>query len=433
IRQRQQGKAAALNAGIAVASGDVVVVLDADTVLAPDFLRRIAPHFADPAVGAVAGNVKVGNRRSFLARLQALEYIVSLNLDRRAQAQLNVMSVVPGAAGAFRRRALLDVGGYPTDTLVEDADLTFTLLAAGWRIPYEPAAVAWTEAPQRVSAVMRQRRRWSYGTVEVVAKHAGDLLDSTNGRVGLIGLPWTLLTQVLLPLGGPLADVFLLYLAAVGDIGVALVILALAAGLETVMIVVAVLVEKEDRRLLLWAPFLRLVWRPLQLLAVFRSVRSWAHGDSEGWRTIERYNTVDVPGPPLPERQAGDGVGVGLGQPYGPAVAGGEPLELAVAAPDAALGHPAGDRDPADLVGAEVGEPQAPVAGGHDVLGRAVLAHDELVDRSRRRDPADPGRAVLGEPQVAVGAAGDALRRAGRRGQPELGEPAVRGEPADLG
>ena len=120
IRQRQQGKAAALNAGIAVASGDVVVVLDADTVLAPDFLRRIAPHFADPAVGAVAGNVKVGNRRSFLARLQALEYIVSLNLDRRAQAQLNVMSVVPGAAGAFRRRALLDVGGYPTDTLVED-------------------------------------------------------------------------------------------------------------------------------------------------------------------------------------------------------------------------------------------------------------------------------------------------------------------------
>jgi len=295
IRQPQRGKAAALNAGIAVATGDVVVVLDADTVLAPDFLRLVAPHFADPAVGAVAGNVKVGNRRSFLARLQALEYIVSLNLDRRAQAQLNVMSVVPGAAGAFRRRAVLGVGGYPTDTLVEDADLTFTLLAAGWRIPYEPAAVAWTEAPQRVSAVMRQRRRWSFGTVEVVAKHAGDMLDTTNGRVGLIGLPWTLLTQVLLPLGGPLADAFLVYLALVGDIGMALVILALAAALETVMIAVAVLVEKEDRRLLLWAPFLRLVWRPLQLLAVVRSVRSWAHGDEERWSTIERYNTVDVP------------------------------------------------------------------------------------------------------------------------------------------
>jgi peptidoglycan-N-acetylglucosamine deacetylase len=433
IRQRQQGKAAALNTGIAVATGDVVVVLDADTVLAPDFLARIAPHFADPAVGAVAGNVKVGNRRSFLARLQALEYIVSLNLDRRAQAQLNVMSVVPGAAGAFRRRALIDVGGYPTDTLVEDADLTFTLLAAGWRIPYEPAAVAWTEAPQRVSAVMRQRRRWSYGTVEVVAKHAGSLFDTGTGRVGLVGLPWTLLTQVLLPLGGPLADAFLLYLAAVGDIGMALVILGLAAALETAMIAVAVLVEKEDRRLLVWAPFLRLVWRPLQLLAVFRSVRSWAHGDAEGWRAIERYNTVDVPGPALPEPQAGDRVGVGLGEPDRPVGTGRQPFELPVAAPDAVLRHPTGERDPAELVRPEIGEPQAPVAGGHDVLGGAVLGHRELLDRPGGRDPADPGRAVLGEPQVPVRGGGDALGSAVLRRQGELGERTARGQPADLG
>jgi hypothetical protein len=142
---------------------------------------------------------------------------------------------------------------------------------------------------------MRQRRRWSFGTVEVVAKHAASLLDTATGPVGLIGLPWTLLTQVLLPLGGPLADVFLVYLVAVGDFGIALIVLALAIVLETVMVAVAVMVEKEDRHLLLWTPFLRLVWRPLQLLAVVRSVRSWAHGDSERWRAIERYNTVPVP------------------------------------------------------------------------------------------------------------------------------------------
>jgi peptidoglycan/xylan/chitin deacetylase (PgdA/CDA1 family) len=300
IRQPRQGKAAALNAGIAAASGDVVVVLDADTVLTPDFLRAVGPHFADPSVGAVAGNVKVGNRRSFLARLQALEYIVSLNLDRRAQAQLNVMSVVPGAAGAFRRRALLDVGGYPTATLVEDADLTVALLLAGWRIPYEPAAIAWTEAPERLGAVMRQRRRWSFGTVEVVAKHAGAMFDPGTGRVGLLGLPWMLLSQVLLPLGGPLADAFLLYLAVVGDIGQAAVILALSIALELVMVTAAVLVEREDLRLLLWAPLLRLVWRPLQLVAVSWSVRSWVHGDAGQWRTIERYNSVELPPTRIP-------------------------------------------------------------------------------------------------------------------------------------
>jgi cellulose synthase/poly-beta-1,6-N-acetylglucosamine synthase-like glycosyltransferase len=297
IREPQLGKASALNAGIAAAEGDVVVVLDADTVLTPGFLAAVLPHFADPQVAAVAGNVKVGNRHSFLARLQALEYIVSLNLDRRAQAQLNIISVVPGAAGAFRRQALLAVGGYPTDTLVEDADLTTALLLAGWRIPYEASAVAWTEAPERFSAVLRQRRRWSYGTVEVAAKHAGRMLDPGAGRVGLLGLPWMVASQVVLPVAGPLADVFLLYLLLVGDMGIAMVILGLALLIDLVVVAVAVLAEGEDRRLLLWVPFLRLVWRPLQLFAVFRSVGRWSLGGAERWRKIERYGTVELPVP----------------------------------------------------------------------------------------------------------------------------------------
>jgi hypothetical protein len=147
---------------------------------------------------------------------------------------------------------------------------------------------------------MRQRRRWSFGTVEVVAKHAGAMFDPRTGRVGLLGLPWMLLTQVLLPLGGPLADAFLLYLAVVGDVGQAAVILALSIALELVMVTAAVLVEREDLRLLLWAPLLRLVWRPLQLVAVARSVRSWVHGDVGQWRTIERYNSVELPPTRIP-------------------------------------------------------------------------------------------------------------------------------------
>ncbi|MCA1842524.1 MAG: glycosyltransferase, partial [Actinobacteria bacterium] len=144
IRQPQLGKATALNTGVAAARCEVIVVLDADTVLDPDFLDTIAPHFADPEVGAVAGNIKVGNRRSILARLQALEYIVSLDIDRRTQDELGVIAVVPGAASAFRKAALIDVGGYPDDTLVEDADLTVALLRGGWRLHYEPAALAYT-------------------------------------------------------------------------------------------------------------------------------------------------------------------------------------------------------------------------------------------------------------------------------------------------
>ena len=294
MSQPQSGKAIALNNGVAAATGDVIVVIDADTIVSPELIETMAVHFVDGGVGAVAGNVKVGNRRRLLARLQALEYIVSLNLDRRAQAVLNVVAVVPGAAGAFRRSALLSSGGFVDDTLVEDADLTVMLLLAGWRIVYEPAAVAWTEAPESTNDVIRQRRRWSYGTVEVAAKHAPTMLNGRHGRVGVIGLPWMVLSQVLLPLLGPVSDLFLLYLLVTGSSRLVLLLLAIGAALDLVVCAWAIALDHEDPRLLLWAPLLRYVWRPLQLLSVARSVRRWIRGQDDTWRRVHRYGTVPL-------------------------------------------------------------------------------------------------------------------------------------------
>ncbi|MBV9284031.1 MAG: glycosyltransferase, partial [Acidimicrobiia bacterium] len=295
LTQPRRGKAAALNAGVAEATGDVVVVLDADTVLRPDFVDVALAHFADPAVGAVAGNVKVGNRQGLLGRLQALEYIASLNLDRRAQAELNVVAVVPGAAGAFRRVALADVGGYPTDTLVEDMDLTVSLLRAGWRIPYEPAAVAYTEAPESMRHVLRQRRRWSFGTLQVVAKHGDAFLDPRSGRVGLVALPWLVITQVLLPLTGPFMDAYVLYLLFARQWETAALMALAAIAIDAAVMVMSVLMDGERKRDLALVPLVRVLWRPLQLAAVVLSVHRWLHGFSESWRRVPRYNTVPVP------------------------------------------------------------------------------------------------------------------------------------------
>ncbi|MBV8980261.1 MAG: glycosyltransferase [Acidimicrobiia bacterium] len=295
LAQARRGKAAALNAGVAEARGDVVVVLDADTVLRPDFLDAALVHFADPAVGAVAGNVKVGNRQGLLGRLQALEYIASLNLDRRAQAALNVVAVVPGAAGAFRRSALMEAGGYPTDTLVEDMDLTVSLLRAGWRIPYEPAAVAYTEAPESMRHVLRQRRRWSFGTLQVVAKHGDAFLDPRSGRVGLVALPWLVLTQVLLPLTGPFMDAYVLYLLVARQWETAALMALAAIAIDAAVMVMAVLMDGERKRDLALVPLVRVVWRPLQLAAVVLSVHRWLHGLSDSWRRVPRYNTVPAP------------------------------------------------------------------------------------------------------------------------------------------
>ncbi|MBV8959621.1 MAG: glycosyltransferase [Actinobacteria bacterium] len=294
LEQPRRGKATALNVGIGRARGEIVVVLDADTLVTPGFLAAMLPHFDDPSVGAVAGNVKVGNRRTLLARLQALEYVTSLNLDRRAQAAVGVVAVVPGAAGAFRRRALVDVGGYPTETLVEDMDLTVMLLRAGWHVPYEPRAVARTEAPERARDVLAQRRRWAFGTLQVVAKHWDSLLDPDAHRIGLVGLPWMVVSQVLLPLAAPLIDLYLLYLLVVGQWATFALVLGIGLALDLFVVGLAMLLDGEDLRALALTPLMRVVWRPLQLAAVLLSVNRWVHASSETWRRVRRHNTVPV-------------------------------------------------------------------------------------------------------------------------------------------
>jgi peptidoglycan-N-acetylglucosamine deacetylase len=286
------GKANALNVGIQMATTEVVLVIDADTVVDPSIIGEMAPHFRDPAVGAVAGNVKVGNRRNLLAALQTLEYVISLNLDRRAQDMARIMGVVPGASGAFRRSALLSVGGYPPDTLVEDADLTQSLLRNGWRIPYEPRAIAWTEAPESLRDVVKQRRRWSFGTIQVVNKHKGAIFERKAGVLGFIGLPWMLVTQVALPVLGPFADLYLLYLVLIGAKSQALGILALAFAADMALAIAAVAMDRERPAIVLLAPLMRIVWRPLQLWIVVLSARRFAHGKDETWRKITRRNSV---------------------------------------------------------------------------------------------------------------------------------------------
>ena len=288
------GKAGALNACLPDVLGDIVILLDADTLLDPDFALAVLPHFDTTDVGAVAGNVKVGNRRLLLGRLQAFEYVTSLAVERRAQAYLGVVSVVPGAAGAFRTDALLRAGGWPARTMTEDADLTVELLAAGWQIPYESTAISWTEAPATAAEVLRQRRRWSYGTTQVTELNRRRMLDHAYGRLGMLGLPWLLLGQVILPAIGPIVDLFLVWLVLNGDWAMAAGMLAIALAIDALVSAWALRSDGESLRLLLLVPAARFIWRPLILLAVAGSMRSWLLGRTIGWNQATRHNTARV-------------------------------------------------------------------------------------------------------------------------------------------
>jgi cellulose synthase/poly-beta-1,6-N-acetylglucosamine synthase-like glycosyltransferase len=169
--KRNGGKASALNAGLAMAEYPFVLCMDADSRMEPQTIKAAIVHFRDPSVGAVAGNVKVVNRRNLWTRLQALEYIEGLNMARRAQGFLNAVNIVPGPVGMFRRDLLIALGGYDLDTFAEDADLTLKILTSGWRIHYEPRAVAWTEAPEKLIDLIQQRYRWTRGILQAMGKH----------------------------------------------------------------------------------------------------------------------------------------------------------------------------------------------------------------------------------------------------------------------
>ncbi len=213
LRKQNAGKAAALNYGLTFVKEEIYVGIDADTVIAHDAISKLIPHFQDPKVGAMAGNAKVGNRVNFWTRWQALEYITSQNFERRALDLFHIVTVVPGAIGAWRTEPVKAVGGYPPETVAEDADLTMHLIEEGYKVDYEDRALAFTEAPIDMKGLMRQRFRWSFGTLQAVWKHRAAFVR--NRAMGLFALPNIIIFQMLLPLVSPFIDV--MFVAGVGN------------------------------------------------------------------------------------------------------------------------------------------------------------------------------------------------------------------------
>jgi cellulose synthase/poly-beta-1,6-N-acetylglucosamine synthase-like glycosyltransferase len=293
IRQPNSGKAAALNNGLARAMHDIVVMVDADTVFEPDAVYQLIQPLANPEVGAVSGNTKVGNRHRLLARWQHLEYVFGFNLDRRMLEVLKCMPTVPGAIGAFRWRALIDVGGVSEDTLAEDTDLTMALWRAGWQVVYEETAIAWTEVPTSLPQLWRQRYRWCYGTLQSVWKHRRAFVEwGPAGRFGRRGLTYIALFQVILPLFAPVIDVFALYGALFQNPVLAAAVWLGFLALEMFCAGYALRLDGEPARALWAMPFQLFVYRQLMYLVVIQSVVALVLGSRLRWQRLHRSGTA---------------------------------------------------------------------------------------------------------------------------------------------
>ncbi|HEY3027501.1 MAG TPA: glycosyltransferase [Pyrinomonadaceae bacterium] len=307
--EKNKGKALALNLGLSHAKGEIIVALDADTVFTPETIGALAHRFHDPKMGALAGNAKVGNRINIVTRWQALEYITAQNMDRRAFASLNCITVVPGAVGAWRRALLERVGGFSSDTLAEDQDLTLSIRKLGYNIGYEEDAIAWTEAPDSLRGLARQRHRWAYGTLQCMWKHRNALFNPRYGALGWIAMPNVWIFQILFPLISPVMDLMLVYtLLSAGlerlqqpagysftNLRQVLFYYALFLAVDWCAAGFAFILERSERWRLLWWLFLqRFCYRQVMYYVMIKSVATATRGALVSWGKLERKATVEL-------------------------------------------------------------------------------------------------------------------------------------------
>ncbi len=303
ITKPNGGKASALNFGISQSSYEFLVCIDADTQLKPDAVRQLMfamleeTKMGDPIIAAVAGNVKVGNENTILTKWQSIEYTTAQNFDRRAFDLVNAITVVPGAIGAFRKKAVEEAGAFTTDTLAEDCDLTMRILRNGYRVVNCTSAIAVTEAPETLKQFMKQRFRWSYGIMQSFWKNRDAMFNPKYKSLGMTALPNILLFQILLPMLAPLADIMLVVSLfwnrtnpeSMQKIGLYyLVFLAV----DILVSVVAFAFEGERFSKLIWIIPQRFVYRQLMYVILFKSLRNEIKGEGQGWGVLKRTGNV---------------------------------------------------------------------------------------------------------------------------------------------
>jgi peptidoglycan-N-acetylglucosamine deacetylase len=294
LQQENRGKARALQRGLTAVRHGIVVFIDADTQCQRDTLPRLLEPFAYERIGAVSGHAKVGNLRTFIARCQALEYTCGFNLDRRAYDRWNCITVVPGAISAIRKDAIDQVGGLSLQTLAEDTDLTLSLHKHRQRIVYVPQAIAWTEAPESVRTLARQRFRWAYGTLQCLWKHRDMVFNWNYRALGWFSLPSVWFFQIILVAITPMVDLFLLASLPFGAWRAVLPFVITFLSMDVILATLACILEREPITRAWRILPMRLLYRPMLSYCIWKAILRAVKGAWVSWGKLERTASVPV-------------------------------------------------------------------------------------------------------------------------------------------
>ncbi len=292
VEKPNGGKSTALNAGIQVSSGEFVLNVDGDSQLSPQTLRRTIRHFSEPQMGAVAGNVKVVNRTNIWTKLQALEYVEGLNMARSAQSLAKLVNIIPGPLGLFRKQAIVEAGWYSSDTYAEDCDITLKIIRGGWRVEYEPEAISFTEAPNRLSDLLKQRYRWTRGIIQAVRKHKDLLFNPTQNFGGTVVMWLMAFESLIWPVMNVFANIYFIVIAlAYGYYGYLAFWWLILTILDMIAALYCVAVEKEQASLVFYSVLYRLFF--ILIIDVCKTIATIEEflGLGMTWGKLERIGT----------------------------------------------------------------------------------------------------------------------------------------------
>jgi len=293
LSKSNAGKSRALNYAIEHAKGNLICTVDADSRLDPYAIEMLVQHFADPQIAAVAGSVAVVNQDSFLTKLQALEYIQGLNMVKNAQAYVKLVNIIPGPLGMFRRDAMKKVGYYAHDTFAEDCDLTLALIAHGYKIEFESDAIAYTEAPDNLLDLLKQRYRWTRGILQAIKKNRSFLWRPiSNPSISLV--MWYMLFEAIFwPFMQIWGNVFMIVLALSTGVSQFLVYWwVIFTVLDIVGAMYCLLITRENLTLSLYAIVYRIAFiSVINIAKIFATIEEWFHIEM-GWGKLKRKGSI---------------------------------------------------------------------------------------------------------------------------------------------
>ena len=292
-RKKNGGKANAINFGIEHAEGELIMVVDADSKLAKNAVLLMARYFDNEDIAAVAGSVYVSNQTNLLTKLQALEYIEGLNMVRNGQAFLKLVNIIPGPIGMFRKSALIEVGLYDDDTFAEDCDVTLKLISHGYKIEFEPDAVAYTEAPEHLLDLIKQRYRWTRGILQAIRKHKNMLWQLKKYPSVSLVLWYMLFEAIFWPFMDIWAIIFMLYLAIISGTSMFLFFWwSLFTVLDMAGALYCILITRERLSLVFYAIYYRLFFiMIINIAKIFSTIEEW-FGLEMSWGKLDRKGNL---------------------------------------------------------------------------------------------------------------------------------------------